>query len=152
MTLDKKNEILSPSNKEKEATMVDEISFDEISTNKYSGKGFKLPLPALVEGKNHSGKNFKERTILSYISHQGSSFWLTNSVVLGSELKLIIDLPPNLSERKNLKLIIKGKVAFIEAIDGKDPKKKVSLRFENKYIIRADERKIFGADLLSGEK
>lgn len=118
--------------------MLDKISLVDLSKNKYSEKGFKLPLPALVEGKNRSERKFREKTTLSYISHQGSSFWLKNSVVLGSELKLIIDLPPNLSRIGNLKLIIMGIVAFIEALDGKDPKERVSLRFENRYIIKAD--------------
>lgn len=122
--------------KEKEATMLDEISLDDLSKNKYSEKGFKLPLPALVEGKNRSGRRFKEKTILSYISHQGSSFWLTNSVLFGSELKLTLDLPSNLSKEKNLKLIIMGKVAFVEAANRECPKERVSLHFENKYIIK----------------
>lgn len=118
--------------------MLDEISLDDLRKNKFSEKRFKLSLPALVEGKNQSGRRFKEKTILSYISHRGSSFWLTNSVSLGSELRLTIDLPSNLSKEKNLKLIIMGKVAFVEAADGKGPKERVSLNFENKYIIKAN--------------
>jgi len=98
--------------------MLDETSLDDLRKNKFSEKRFKLSLPALVEGKNQSGRRFKEKTILSYISHRGSSFWLTNSVSLGSELRLTIDLPSNLSK--------------------KGPKKRVSLNFENKYIIKAN--------------
>lgn len=141
MTPSKKNAILSSFKKEKEATMLDEISLDDLRKNKFSEKRFKLSLPALVEGKNQSGRRFKEKTILSYISHRGSSFWLTNPVSLGSELRLTIDLPSNLSnlsKEKNLKLIIMGKVAFVEAADGKVPKERVSLNFENKYIIKAN--------------
>lgn len=119
--------------------MFDDLSIDFINTNKNADKGFKLPLPAVVEGKSQMGKDFKEKTVLSYISHQGSSFWLTHSVTLGSDLKLIINLPANLADEKNLKLIINGKVAFLEAINGKDPKRRVSLRFENKYIIKSDD-------------
>lgn len=118
--------------------MLDDLSFDAI-TNKHTEKEFKFPLPALVEGKNKSGESFREKTILSYISHHGSSFWLANSVHLGSDLKLIIDLPSNLSDEKNLKLIINGKVAFIEADNAKDPKDRISLHFENKYIIKSDD-------------
>lgn len=123
---------------EKEAVMSDKISLYNLSPNKQFEKGFELPLPALIEGKNRYGKCFREKTILSFISHQGASFWLTNSVALGSELKLSIDLPPNLSEGKNLKLKIKGKVAFIEATNGKKFRQRVSLRFENSYAIKAD--------------
>ena len=98
-------------------------------------QGFNLSLPTLVEGQEESGKSFREKTVLSYISHHGSSFWLTNSVTLGSELKLIIDLPPKLADKKDLKLIIKGKVIFVEAIKGKNSKQRVSLKFSSKYII-----------------
>lgn len=102
-------------------------------------QGFNLSLPTLVEGKEESGKAFREKTVLSYISHHGSSFWLSNPVALGSELKLIIDLPPKLADKKDLKLIIKGKVIFVEALKGKNSKQRVSLKFSNKYIIDSDK-------------
>jgi len=124
---------------EKEAAMEDKTSAEEISLSKQPEKGFKLPLPATIEGINKLGTAFKEKTTLSYISHQGCSFWLMNDVAIGNELKLNIDLPPSLSEEKNLKLKIKGKVVFIEATNSKDFRQRVSLRFENQYIIRAEE-------------
>lgn len=102
-------------------------------------QGFNLSLPTLVEGQQQSGKTFKEKTVLSYISHHGSSFWLENPVALGSELKLIIDLPPKLADNKDLKLIIKGKVIFVEALKGKNSKQRVSVKFSNKYIIDAQK-------------
>ncbi len=103
-------------------------------------KGFKLPLPTLVEGKDLEGKQFAEETTLSYISHQGSSFWLKSRVAIGSQLKLSIDLPPKLSEDKRLKLIIRGRVAFIEITNSRDLRQRVSLKFENKYVIKRDEK------------
>lgn len=119
--------------------MPDKISVEDISLSKQSEKGFKLPLPAIIEGINKFGTTFKEKTTLSYISHQGCSFWLMNDVAIGQELKLSIDLPSTLSEGKKLKLKIKGKVAFIEATPSKDLRQRISLRFENKYIIKAEE-------------
>jgi len=126
-------------NKEKEASMVKKSSIEDLNNLKKIEKGFNLPLYTLVEGTDVFGKGFNEKTTLSYISHNGSSFWLTNSVPVGSELKIIIDLPPNLTKEKTLKLIIKGKVVFIEAPKDKNSRHRVSIRFENKYIIRADE-------------
>lgn len=119
--------------------MLDKLNLYSLNTDRYSERGINLPLPAVVEGKSQSGKDFKEKTVLSYISHQGSSFWLTNSVVLGSDLKLVIDLPISLAAERNLKLIINGKVASVEVMKKKDSKKQISLRFENKYIIKADD-------------
>jgi hypothetical protein len=105
----------------------------------YGEQGFNIPLQTQIQGKDTLGKDFNEKTVLAYISHSGSSFWMANSVVEGSELKLIIDLPPKLSDEKNLKLIIKGRVVFVEAPKNEDPRHRVSLKFENKYIIKDDE-------------
>ena len=102
-------------------------------------QGFNLSLPTLVEGREESGKAFKEKTVLSYISHHGSSFWLSNPVPLGSELKLFIDLPPKLADNKDLKLIIKGKVIFVESLKGKNSKQRVSVKFSSKYIIESQK-------------
>ena len=102
-------------------------------------QSFNLPLPTVVEGKDAIGKAFQEKTVLFYISQHGASFNLANSIALGSKLKLTIDLPPSLAEDKNLKLIIKGKVALVEANDSHPTKKRVSMRFENKYFIKAED-------------
>lgn len=99
---------------------------------------FNLPLPTIVEGRNALGKWFREKTVLFYISHQGASFNLNNVMTLGSKLKLIIDLPPTLAEDKNLKLVINGKVALVEANNSHPGKQRISLRFENKYFIKED--------------
>jgi hypothetical protein len=108
-------------------------------TNAIKEHGFNLSLPTIVEGREVSGKHFMEKTVLSYISHHGSSFWLTNSVSLGSDLKLIIDLPQKLADKKDLKLIIKGKVIFVESAKGKNSKQRVSLKFDSKYVIESKD-------------
>lgn len=98
-------------------------------------KGFKLPLSTTVEGTDKSGNHFSEKTVLSYISPSGSSFELNTPVDNGSSLRLTIDLPPKLKEKKDLKMIIKGKVIFIEESVNQSSKSRISLRFENQYII-----------------
>ena len=100
---------------------------------------FNLPLPTVVEGRDATGRSFQEKTVLFYISHHGASFNLGRAVTLGAKLKLIIDLPPSLSEDQNLKLVINGRVALVEASRSQNPRHRVSLRFENKYFIKADE-------------
>ncbi len=102
-------------------------------------KGFNLTLPTRVEGQDMEGNVFNEKTSLSYISHQGSSFWLRTPTSIGHDLRLIIDLPPKLAQDQNLKLIIKGKVIFVEASTDQIPKQRVSIKFENKYIIQNDD-------------
>lgn len=109
-----------------------------------SGRGegkdqiFNLPLPTVVEGRDATGRSFQEKTVLFYISHHGASFNLASTVTLGAKLKLIIDLPPSLSEDQNLKLVINGRVALVEANRSQISRHRVSLRFENKYFIKAD--------------
>jgi hypothetical protein len=103
------------------------------------GQIFNLPLPTLVSGRDATGRVFQERTVLFYISDHGASFNLSNLVALGAKLKLNIDLPPTLAENKNLKLVINGRVALIEAHESSPTRQRVSLRFESRYIIQADE-------------
>jgi hypothetical protein len=104
-------------------------------TEELEEKGFNLPLPTLVEGVDTKGKPFEETTVLTYISAVGSSFWVDSDVALYSDMRLTIDLPQNLSDGKNLKLVVKGKVTFIEEPRTKKEKNRVSLKFENRYII-----------------
>lgn len=99
---------------------------------------FNLPLPTLVEGRDATGRAFKEKTVLFYISQHGASFNLANTIVLGEKLRLVIDLPPSMADDKNLKLVINGKVALVESNSSNSLKQRVSLRFENKYFIKAD--------------
>ncbi len=101
-------------------------------------KGFNLSLPTRVEGLDMEGNFFNEKTSLSYISHQGSSFWLRTPISIGQDLKVIVDLPPKLAQDQDLKLIIKGTVIFIEAATDQIPKQRISIKFENKYIIQND--------------
>lgn len=111
------------------------ISEDQITSNSLKEKGFNLPLQTLVEGIDSTGNLFKEKTMLSYISHNGSSFWINTKVVLDCELRLTVDLPPQLSSDDELKLVIKGKVIFLEAPKNHNKGQRVSIKFENKYII-----------------
>ncbi len=119
--------------------MLTKPSLFSLGKSDHKDQVFNLPLPTIVEGRNALGKLFREKTVLFYISHQGASFNLSNVTSLGSKLKLIIDLPPNLAEDKNLKLIINGKVALVEANNSHPGKQRISLRFENKYLIKEDD-------------
>ena len=103
------------------------------------GQVFNLPLPTVVSGQDAFGKAFEEHTVLFYISDGGATFNLKNVPPLGARLKLSIDLPPSLAEDKNLKLIIKGRVALIEAPEANSERQRISLRFESKYIIQSED-------------
>ena len=100
--------------------------------------GFTFPLPTQVEGLNARGKEFAEDTVLTYISHEGSTFYLKNPVNIGMRLKLIIDLPEKLTKDKSLKMVIKGKVTHVQADRDRLIRQKVTIKFDSKYIIRPD--------------
>ena len=104
------------------------------------GQVFNLPLPTLVLGQDASGKAFQERTVLFYISDHGASFNLRSALQPGARLKLVIDLPPSLAEDKSLKLVIRGRVALIEPPEARSDRQRISLRFESRYIIQAEEQ------------
>jgi hypothetical protein len=97
-------------------------------------RGFKLSLPLTVEGPDADGRLFREETTLSYMSHVGALFPLRRPVVPGSRLKLAVALPPKLDEGKNMKLVIKGTIAFIEPGDDGAPAQ-ISLRLESRYFV-----------------
>jgi hypothetical protein len=122
-------------NEEKEASMAKIGSHKKLLDETFQEQGFDMPLPTLVEGTDAEGNGFTEKTILSYISQSGSSFWLTTKVNMGDELRLTVDLPSQLADDKDLKLIIKGKIIFLEAPKNHNSRQRVSLKFENKYII-----------------
>ena len=111
---------------------------DETTPLTSAERGFTFPLPTQVEGVNARGQDFSEGTILTYINHQVSSFYLKNSVHIGTRLRLVIDLPEKLSDDKNLKLVIKGKVGMIEALREHGPGQRVTVHFDSKYIIKPD--------------
>lgn len=119
----------------KEAMMTKKTNTARNTDDFLKEKGFKLPLSTTVEGIDKAGNKFSEKTILSYISPSGSSFWLDTPVSNGVDLRLMIDLPPKLRENKDLKMIIKGKVIFVENAVEQNAKSRISLRFDNKYII-----------------
>jgi len=110
-------------------------NLDDVYRAQIKDQGFTFPLPTVVEGLDESGQSFKEATILSFISHQGSTFRLRNPVSIGTKVKLIIDLPKKLSEDQSLKLAIKGRVVAIELDERQNVKKKISVKFESRYII-----------------
>jgi len=126
------------SKKEKDADMLSKSSLTAPGKGERKDQVFNLPLPTVVEGRDATGRSFQEKTVLFYISHHGASFNMANSITLGSKLKLIIDLPPSLSDDQNLKLVINGKVVLVEANQSQYSRQRVSLRFENKYFIKAD--------------
>ena len=130
--------VMVASKKEKEADMLAKSSLSPPPKSEKKEQIFNLPLPTVVEGLDATGRSFQEKTVLFYISHNGASFNLANPITLGSRLKLIIDLPPSLAEDQNLKLVVNGRVALVEAHHSPASRNRVSLRFENKYFIKAD--------------
>jgi hypothetical protein len=102
-------------------------------------RGFTFSLPSSVTGHNARSQEFTEDTILSYISHQGASFYLKNPVNIGLRLRLVVDLPEKLSQDKSLKLVIKGRVARVEALRDSGNGQRVTIHFDSKYIIKPED-------------
>lgn len=102
-------------------------------------RGFTFPLPTQVEGTNAKGRDFSEETVLTFISHEGSSFCLKNPIQVGSRLKIIVDLPDKLAGEQPLKLVIRGKVVKLEALPGSPQSQRVTIVFDSKYIIKPED-------------
>ena len=101
-------------------------------------RGFKLALPMTVQGSDPAGRDFEEETVLDYMSHSHASFILKNAVIRESQLRLIVGLPPKLSEDQDLKLIIRGSVAFLERRREGEASQRISLALESRYVIKPE--------------
>jgi hypothetical protein len=120
----------------KEARMIKQPITGEMDVLGSKDLEFNFPLPTLVEGLNAHGNEFVEDTVVSNISHHGSSFYLKNPVSISTRLKLIIDVPEKLAGDKDLKLVIKGKVDKVEILRERFSEQRVTVKFDSKYIIK----------------
>jgi hypothetical protein len=101
-------------------------------------RGFQLDLPVKVSGRDASGRDFEEETLIGFMSHSGASFDLRNTVAQGTELRLVVSLPPKLSEDNALKLVIRGRVAYIERRRPESQASGVFLKLESRYVIKPE--------------
>jgi hypothetical protein len=97
--------------------------------------GFSMSLPMVVEGTDALGAEFKEETLLSFMSHKMASFDLKAPVLAGTKLKLIVALPPRLSEGDDLKLAVRGDIFLVESSPENKKLQRVFLNLESRYII-----------------
>ena len=100
------------------------------------GSGFELGLPMRVLGRDTSGRDFEERTVLETMSPAEAAFELRNPIERGTDLKLIVSLPPKLSEAGELNLVIRGRVVSLASAGHGRSGLRVSLKLESRYIIK----------------
>ncbi len=107
-------------------------------------RGFELPLPMTVEGQDARGQAFKEKTILSYMSHKGASFPLNTQVTIDTRLRLVIVLPERLAEGQNLRMVIHGRTILVEPPPEPGQPPRVSLQLDSRYLIKPEEEESAG--------
>jgi hypothetical protein len=114
-------------------------SLEEMIRNRRKEWRFDLPLPAMVEGELPAGKAFHEKTTLKNISSSGAYFTLDSGVTVGSKLNLIIDLPPNLTEGKKVKLQLGGLTLRLTKSGARGKKQGIALCFDEDYKFIKDD-------------
>jgi hypothetical protein len=120
--------------KKQKTTIFDENdTLAELIRNRRSEWRFDLPLPAMVEGVLPQGDTFHEKTTLQNISSGGAYFTLDSSVTVGSKLDLIIDLPPNLTDGKRVRLRLRGLTVRLSKSGGVGKKQGIALCFDEDY-------------------
>lgn len=100
---------------------------------------FELPLPAEIEGQLPEGQKFQEKTVLENISSTGAYFSLDSRLVVGSKVNLSIDLPPQISEGKKVKLCLDGVIVRLEKKGEKSRKQGVAVRFNKNFRFIVEE-------------
>ena len=100
----------------------------------------KLPLVVEVEGKLPKGKTFKEQTTIENISSSGAYFCLDSAITVGSKLNLIIEIPPDLTDGKNIKLKLGGSAVRLKKSTSGQKKQDVALSFDEKYSFIEEDQ------------
>lgn len=118
-----------------------QLSFAPAAINRRKEWRFDLPLSTIIEGKLPRGKRFKEPTTLHNISSGGAYFCLDSGVYVGSKLNLIIDLPKELTEGKNIKLMLGGITVRLAEPDSREKKQGVAVRFSKDFKFIPEEEK-----------
>jgi hypothetical protein len=77
-----------------------------------------LPFPAVVEGVNTSGEQFKVDTVLDNLSKEGLYLRLFPSVSQGSEITIVFRLSTSAAEASSPKVLIKGTILRVEERPG----------------------------------
>ena len=96
---------------------------------------FYMSLPLTVSGVDHQGQEFSEKSVLLSISSQEASFILTTPIKKETALRLVMPLPPRLSEGKNLHLVLKGTVKEVQPLASHPGSHQVHLRLDARYFI-----------------
>jgi hypothetical protein len=102
---------------------------------------FDLPLTALVEGELPQGKKFQESAKLNNISSTGAYFKLNSSIVVGSKLTLVIDLPKEVTDGKKIQLRIEGITVRLEQPRRASRKKGVAVHFKKNFEFLASSKR-----------
>ncbi|MBC7364389.1 MAG: hypothetical protein H5U07_07585 [Candidatus Aminicenantes bacterium] len=96
---------------------------------------FYMSLPLTVSGLDHLGHEFSEKSVLLSISSQEASLVLTTPIKKETVLRLVMPLPPRLSEGKNLHLVLKGTVKEVQPLASNPRSQKVQLQLDARYFI-----------------
>ncbi|MGB9893025.1 MAG: PilZ domain-containing protein [Candidatus Saccharicenans sp.] len=122
----------------KETTRKKSMVKTPVPVNRRREWRFELPLPAEIEGELPKGEQFKEKTILENISSTGAYFTLDTSLVVGSKVNLSIELPPQVTEGKKIRLCLDGVTVRLEKKGEKGRKQGVAVRFKKDFRFQVE--------------
>jgi len=114
-----------------------------VTINRRKEWRFDLPLTAIVEGQLPVGKPFHETAMLTNISSGGAYFLLDSAVIVGSKVKLSIDLPKELTEGQKVRLEVGGLAVRLQKPEKRGKKQGVAVRFgkDFKFLPAAKKRR-----------
>ena len=76
--------------------------------------GKRLPMQLVVSGRARDGSTFEEIGQTRDVSAGGVYFYSRNDVEPGTELDLLMPLPPPLADRREVWVLCRGEVARVE--------------------------------------
>jgi hypothetical protein len=102
-------------------------------------RSFELSLPALVSGLDVHGKEFEEDTRILSISAQNALFWLKSKILVGTPLKLSLQIPKTIILENRLSLMVSGKVNLVQGNTNNKNSQLVSMQLERSFKIKSSK-------------
>jgi hypothetical protein len=111
-----------------------------VAVNRRREWRFDLPLPAVVEGPLPGGRTFKEAVSLENISSTGVFFCMDSGVVVGTRVKITIDIPKEAAGSKKVHLRLGGTAVRLEKAGRKGKTQGVAVLFHKTFKFVAGKK------------
>jgi hypothetical protein len=122
---------------EKDLAIKNKPSIQGVTGDRKRERLLELSLPALVKGQNAFGRSFEENAEIKAISAEQAQLLLRNPVQVGSQLRLVINVPATVMLVHPIRMELCGQVSKVEMKKiGRRNFQQLVLKLQSRYEIR----------------